>query len=831
MNITLPRFGTKHNTCFRAVFVLLVSLASLQSLKAQNSTIITGRISRASNDEPLVGASVFIKGTNRGTITDQFGRYRISITQPSELAVRFIGFRDQSKAVRPTPDRRQTIDFKLISNDMQLSDIVVSANRVEEYLQKVPVAASVISQRDMERRSVYNTMESLNNVPNLITDSWLNSQVSFSIRGLSTVFDNVGFESTVALYIDDVYFSRSFAFNSTLMDIDRIEVLRGPHGTLFGKNTIGGVIHVVSEKPELANNGQVELSYGNYNFFQARAKLNREIIKNKLAVRVTGAYTSREGYIKDQVPAIEATNKTNFYGFRASALYTPNPNIAVTLRAYYGKDGNAENTFVYAGKPDYEPLGIPADEGLHTNQSVPNTFKRNQAGTVAKGEFKLGRNTLTSITAFNNSVDDYFGDNDVASANVSIWGRTQKLKNVSQELRIHSPRDEKFSYIGGLYFLTEQIAAIDTFTLEKDFMLIGEEMKGEPIPNGQLFNNEGYTTNSQIHSRSLAAFGSGTYELSKKLHLNFGLRLTSEKRTLDYWQRIRNQYTNGVPFELINIYAVNVGSKNDPVRREANNTALSYDLGLDYRFSPYLMGYAKFARGFKGAGFNTSVTKDPEGTGLVFKPEFVNNYELGFKSRFSERTRFNAAVFYTDYFNKQELLDQGTRVRVANAPKTRGWGVETEFSGMLKNFRTDVSMGYLHFRYIDFPFGTDDEGNPVNYAGNRLLKAPDFTFSVAPEYTLPISEQMRLFFGMNINHTGKAFNDISNSDVIARKAATIVNGRISLAPRNGKWSLALWGKNLTNKRFIQHGWEYDWGDQIAWSRPRYYGVEVYLNFR
>jgi len=90
---------------------------------------------------------------------------------------------------------------------------------------------------------------------------------------------------------------------------------------------------------------------------------------------------------------------------------------------------------------------------------------------------------------------------------------------------------------------------------------------------------------------------------------------------------------------------------------------------------------------------------------------------------------------------------------------------------------------------------------------------------------------MRLFFGMNINHTGKAFNDISNSDIIARRAATIVNGRIALAPRNGKWSMALWGKNLTNKLFIQHGWEYDWGDQIAWSRPRYYGIEVYLNFR
>lgn len=451
---------------------------------------MTGRIVRAENGEPLVGASVFIKGTNRGTITNQFGHYQININRPVELTARFIGFQDQTNVIVPNAGRSITADFRLVSNDMQLRDAIVSANRVEEYLQKVPVAASVISQRDIERRSIYNTLESLNNVPNLITDSWLNSQVSFSIRGLSTVFDNVGFESTVALYIDDAYFSRSFAFNSTLMDIERIEVLRGPHGTLFGKNTVGGVIHIVSEKPEFANNGQIELNYGNYNFFQARGRINRELIKNKLAVRLTSAYTRRDGYINDRIPAIEAANKTGFYGFRGSALYTPSPNVTVTLRAYYGKDGKAENTFVYASKPDYDPVGIPADEGMTTKQSVPNTFDRQQYGTVAKGEIKVGRHTLTSITAFNNSVDSYFGDNDVSAADVSLWGRTQKLQTISQELRIHSPREDKLSYIGGLYFLNERISAVDTFSLQKDFLPVGEEILGAPVPNGAFFRNE-----------------------------------------------------------------------------------------------------------------------------------------------------------------------------------------------------------------------------------------------------------------------------------------------------------------------------------------------------
>jgi len=815
------------------LFLITVSLCYLNSVTfAQNSpTIVQGRVSRITTGEPLSGASVFIKGTNRGVVTDVNGRYRLTVNERSTLVVRFMGFREIEADILPL-GRRLERNFALTSNDTQLADVVVAANRVDEYLQKVPVAASVVGRRDLEHRSVYNTMEALNNTPNLITDSWLNSQVSFSIRGLSTVFDNAGFESTVALYIDDVYFSRSFAFNQTLMDIDRVEVLRGPQGTLFGKNTIGGVIHVISEQPEMANNGQIELNYGNYNFRQMRAKLNQQLIKNKLAVRLTGAVSLRNGYITDKVPAIEAVNKTGFYGLRGSVLYTPKENLTFTFRGYYGRDQNAENTFVYASKPDYNPVGLNADEKQTTHQNLPNTFGRKQYGGVVKAEIKLGRNTLTNVTAYNQSNDDYFGDNDVSAADVSRWGRAQGLKTFSQEIRINSPRDQPFAYVGGLYFLSEQISALDTFTLEKGFLPVAKTLLGTDFPLiGNRFNSEGYTTRSAIKSQSIAGFFSGSYELTKKLRLNGGIRLTVENRRLQYKQQVRRQLVDSLPIGFIDLYATDVNAAGKPIERKANNTAVSYDLGLDYRFTPTLMAYSKFVKGFKGAGFNTSVTTDPEGGGLVFRPEYVTNYELGVKAKVSERIQINGAAFYINYKDKQELLDQGTRVRVANAPLTRGWGTELEFSGMLKRFRLDASIGYLNLHYIDFPFGEDEAGNPVNYAGNQLLKAPNVTFSLAPEYYFILTDKLRLYTSLNINHTGKAYNDIANSEIIARQPATIYNGRVALVPGNGKWSIALWGKNLTNQFFIQHGWEYDWGDQISWSRPRYFGLEVYLNFR
>ncbi len=820
----------KKNTRFWLAFGLALWSCVGPVLAQGQPTVLTGRVLRASNGDPLVGASVFVKGTKRGVITNRLGRYQITFTEPVTIVARFVGFRDIEVQLEPT-GKTINQNFDLVSNETQLADVLVAANRQDEYLQQVPIAATVIGRRDLERRSIYNTMEALNNTPNLITDSWLSSQVSFSIRGLSTVFDNVGFESTVALYIDDVYSSRSFAFNQTLMDIDRIEVLRGPQGTLFGKNTIGGVIHVISEKPDMNNSGQIELNYGNYNFTQVRAKFNQQLIKNKLAVRLTSALSLRNGYITDQVPTIEALNKTNFFGLRGSLLYTPNDRVTLTMRGNYGRDNKAENTFVYASKPDYNPVGLRADDGLNTSQNIPNAFNRDQYGGMGKLEIRLGRNTLSAISAVNNSTDSYYGDNDVSAADVTRWGRSQALRTFSQELRLNSPRDQKFAYVAGLYYLNERISATDTFTLNKGFLPVAAELLGKPVANAGQFTSEGYTTNSFIQSQSAAGFVSGTLELTPKLRLSGGLRLTSETRQLAYYQQIRNQVVNGKPFNLINLYAVNVGSKASPETRQVTNVALSFDVGLDYRFTSNLMGYAKFVRGFKGAGFNTSPIKDSNSGGLVFRPEYVNNYEIGLKAKPSERIQVNGAVFYTDYKDKQELLDQGTQVRIANAPLTRGYGAEIEFLAMLSRFRIDVSAGYLNLKYIDFPFGNDDNGQPINYAGNRLLKAPDVTFSVAPEYNMPLSDKLRLRVGLNLNHTGKAYNDVSNSEVIARVSASILNGRVAIVPTDGRWSLAFWGKNLTNKLYIQHGWEYDWGNQIAWSRPRYYGVEVYLNFR
>ncbi len=804
------------------IFTLLFSSFALITF---SQVKISGIVKRAENAEPLVGATVTIKGTTRGALVLLNGIY--VLTSPKNvgeitLIAKFIGFKDVETIV-VLSGIAKTVDFEMTSNDLQLPDVVISARRVEEFLQKVPIATSVISASDIERRSVYSTIEALNNVPNLMTDSWLASQPTFSIRGLASNFDNVGFESTVSLYIDDVYYSRGFAFNSTLFDIERVEVLRGPQGTLFGKNTIGGVINVISETPEFNKSGQAEINFGNYGFVQFRGKYNTILVKDKLAFRLTGALTSRNGYIKDINEDNEPTNKTLFGGLRGSLFYKPTKKTTVLARFFVGRDAKGENSFVYGSTEDGDPLGVEADTYESTNNNTANTFERNQSGGSVKVESEFKKGTFTSITALNNSKDIYFGDNDITKLDVSSWGRTQKLTNFSQEIRFSTPRDKKFSYVGGLYFLYENVSGRDTFSLSKDFLPLGEillEKKLGSFPNYL----ETATTNSKINSTSAAVFFSGNYRFNKKASISLGVRLTTENKQLSYYQPLTHFSNNGKVVGGIDYYATELGSKNDPFEKKTLDNALSGDISYNYEFNPFMMGYGKFSRGFKGAGFNTSVSGDETGAALVFKPEYVNSFELGLKKKFNDRTRLNAAVFYVDYTNKQEILDQGYRITVANAEKINGWGAEAEFSSMIKRFRIDISGGLVGLRYKEFMFGEED------YSGNYLLKSPKYTFSVAPQYTIDVSEKYRINLNANINHTGKAYNDISNYELIARRATTILNARVALMPKNGKWSIALWGKNLSNERYIQHGFEYEWGNQISWSRPRNVGVEMYLNF-
>jgi iron complex outermembrane receptor protein len=257
---------------------------------------------------------------------------------------------------------------------------------------------------------------------------------------------------------------------------------------------------------------------------------------------------------------------------------------------------------------------------------------------------------------------------------------------------------------------------------------------------------------------------------------------------------------------------------------------LSFNLGLDFQTSDRILLFVNLSRGFKGAGFNTEFAPDSLGGTLIFKPEFVNSYEFGMKIKYTGRYRLNLTAFVTDYKDKQETAPGGSAYRVANAKSAQGVGVEAELAAVLgKGFRVDASTGLLRLRYLDFPF-SDRNGQPINLSGARLYKAPEFTFQMSPSYTTNIGTSLKMRLQLDYAYVGKTYNDIYNTEALARQSAGVLNGRLEFSTRSSRYSIALWGKNLTDELYFQHAWEFNFGSHVAVNPPRTLGVEFRLNF-
>ena len=260
--------------------IILIFFLFVFNTNGTAQTILEGTIKDLTTNEPLIGAFITVKGTKLGTVTDLKGGYQIivpTVTKPTKffVLVNHIGFYDGLKVVEVLPiDDGETIirNFDMEPDPLTLKDVTVTANRVEEELQDVPVAASVLDAKNLEVRTVSTSEEAFESVPNLVFDSWIPGRPSISLRGLATSFGNSGIENSVGLYIDNVFQARSYNFNSTLMDIERVEVLRGPQGTLFGKNTIGGLLHIISEQPKFGKLRFCGIEWGDLSIFADQGK-------------------------------------------------------------------------------------------------------------------------------------------------------------------------------------------------------------------------------------------------------------------------------------------------------------------------------------------------------------------------------------------------------------------------------------------------------------------------------------------------------------------------------------------------------------------------------
>jgi len=590
-----------------------------------------------------------------------------------------------------------------------IGEIVVTAQRRAQSILDVPLAITAIDNATLEKNGITNSAQLATAVPNLqISSPYGNTQPNFSLRGISVANEyNSNQASPIGVYIDDVYIAPRTSQGMGLFDLDRVEVLRGPQGTLFGRNTTGGAINFITRGPSLDGaNGYAELGYGNFNTFTAQGAVEETLIQGQLGIRVAGNWVHGGGQIENVYPGGADPNSQDSRQGRISLRYKPGDgDLDIKIRAYAGRDNPTQ-----AAVQGF----LPARQGLSFFQVDENRIGENQtsaSGVAANVSYAFTRSlSVTSITSIDIGRQDLQQAADGSPVDILDIDWQSHYRQYSEDARFNYGGD-RLTLVGGLYYGWDQTTTDNTFDIGS---VLG------PGVNGGFFQNY------RQRRHSSAAFLQGDFKITNQLILTLGARYTED----------RARYDDG----YANLFAGNVGGPHtplastvpcpgvpgtcayDPAARyvvNGSNDAPTGRAALSYSFDSGLLAYASYNRGYRSGAFNGGGYTSSSGITYI-EPETVNAYEIGGKGRFLDHAlTASAAIFYYDYTN-QQLQDTrpGPVSFLVNAPKSQVYGAEAEATyRVVPALTLRGSFGYLHAIYKELTLqDTDLQGNHLPFA-------------------------------------------------------------------------------------------------------------------
>jgi iron complex outermembrane receptor protein len=718
-----------------------------------------------------------------------------------------------------------------------LEEITVTARRRNESIQDTPIAVTAVNGAQLESQGTVNIGDLQGAVPNvLITQQSSGAAASnISIRGLTFADVEKSFDPTVAVVVDGVFLGTSTGSFLDFFDIADLEVLRGPQGTLFGRNTIGGVINVTRSKPTGEFGAKVEISYGNYDTKTERAVLNAPLVKDVLAAKVFYFQTETEGYYRDALSGRDTGGSEN-QNFGASFLLTPGGGFDALLTLerqvqYYDPvSSTITNSSELFGQIE-TGAGLGNEVNRNTTTDLYTVF-RNPTAPQASGEYNapaatlnmnwdLGPVKLTSVTGYRSEHEDQVQNFDGSEIGLYIAHRIQAFHQVSEELRASGKIIDSLDYVGGLYF----------YNGEYDLVQYTGGATGFPPTFQNVFGG----------AKSAAAFADFDWAFADQWRLSFGGRYTQDKKNID----------NTVPVDNVETLVGNPS---------ATFSKFTPKVGVDYRPNSDFMYYASYSVGYRSGGYSNRA-EDAFTTNAAFQPETVDSSEVGIKSQwFDKRMSVNADYFFAKYKNMQQNTTvpggaTGDETIVSNVGSSTIKGVELEIIGRVTQELTlNASLGTLSSHFDGFVVHQILPGqtvtSPVDYSNNNLIYNPSFTLSVNADYKLPT------FFGdmhptVGFRHIASYDQQISLGPYTqpgGPGTLAIVDGndpRVRADPQNlldasltadftirgAKAYARLYGRNLTDDRGPASAFTVAGLFSFATARPpREYGVTLGVDF-
>ncbi|MBC7845116.1 MAG: TonB-dependent receptor [Flavobacterium sp.] len=834
-------------TIYTKTISTLILILIFSASYGQN--LLEGEVKNDDNS-PIEGVNIIVKGTTNNTTSDVNGKFSIQAkTLPFTIIVQYAGYNTKELKITELPTNIKPLQITISTGEEKvLSEVVVTSRRRIEKVQDIPIAVSVVTGKQAEQAGAFNVNRIKELVPSVQLYSSNPRNTGINIRGLGSPYGltNDGIDPGVGFYVDGVYYARPAATTLDFIDVERIEVLRGPQGSLFGKNTTSGAFNITTRKPSFTSGANFEVSYGNYGYLQAKASITGAL-SEKIAGRLSFSGTQRDGLIEN-VATGKSTNTLNNQGIRGQLLYTPSENTNITFAADITTQHNDGYAQVVAGVAPTKRAAYRQFNAIiaDLNYQLPslNAFDRkidhdtpwrsgqDLGGASLNIDTKIGGGTLTSTSAWRFWTWDPSNDRDFTGLQVLAKSQNpSRQTQITQEIRYAGQITSKLSGVGGVFFIdqtsktngTEESGNAQWRFSQQSVSYTPAGGVSTPVPLARwqtpgLLEGYGIKTNAKIHSVSAAVFGQLDWAVTDRLHVLPGLRYNYDKKDADYDRQTYGGLVTTDPQLLAIKKAVYT---NQTFSSDTDNTDFSGNITVSYKATDKINAYATFAKSYKPVGVNVAGLPIPAaGQTLadlaVVKPEDVNHYEFGVKTSPLKNSILNLTFFNTDIKNFQTNVQAAelgvNRGYLANADKVRVKGAELDASFVVnQHFSFNAAATYTDGKYVKFtnaPLPLEETGAAVSYKDVSETDLPGvskWAGSLGGEYT-----KNAKFFGslgkFFIALDGYARSEFSSSPsastYLVVPGYAIFNGRLGFRVADGL-SAHIWGRNLLDKDYYE----------------------------
>ncbi|MFT5482525.1 MAG: iron complex outermembrane receptor protein [Halieaceae bacterium] len=662
----------------------------------------------------------------------------------------------------------------------QIEEVIVTAQKRSQSVQEIPLAVTAMGADMLDERGITDIASMVSSVPGMhFGQSGSNTRIT--IRGIGTEQTTVTGDPGVAFHIDGVYQARSSAGNALFYDLARVEVLRGPQGTLYGRNATGGSVNLVTKAPDEELGGSLEAQIGNYNQRRLRGVFNTPLVEDKLFMRISGQTEARDGYYENITPGADDIQDVDSLDIRAQFLYLATDTLDARLSFNYatteGAGYGAKAIGDYPGPPPF--LINPKFATATPNPSDPRKVAYNdladrdnsREGLTLTLNWDLGSVAFKSITAWQDNKVDIVRDLDFSNADIMNENSAQDSTQYSQEFQLSSTDSDALEWIAGLYWLSEETDANYWLNDQGDGLSAFFAKIDVGLPDPAYFGNTS-TTNAD----SFGAFGQVSYHVSDNLKLTGGLRYSKDEKSSDVF---RKEFTSPTAVDFT---------------KEKDWDSVTWKLGADWFVSEDSMLYASVSTGFKSGGFLQSSGTDP------YEPEEILAWEIGSKNRlYDDRLQANISAYFYEYTDMQLTTIRGQTAVTTNAGEADIQGIEVELvANPTDGLTLTGSLAYTDAEFTEYSDRDpqDRAAGVQDLSGNRLARTPEYTFNLSAAYTWDfdsgsLTSSITHYYSDEVFFTAYNRKDGDTQDSYHRTDA-----RLAFTSADDTWHVALAAKNL-----------------------------------